>query len=78
MGSHANHELASDSFPRTVLTHCENRADEWAFRVNVVFMMHNVAQTLELDETSPNNLEQDQLQNKIDWVDLRMRTSSRL
>ena len=46
--------------------------------VQIVFIMHNVAQTLELGETSVSNLEQDQQQNERDWVDLRMKTSSRI
>ena len=46
--------------------------------LRIVFIMHNVAQTSELGETSPNNLEQDQQQNERDWAGLRMRTSSRL
>jgi len=37
MGSHGDDEPASEilteSFPQTVLGHCENRADEWAFTV---------------------------------------------
>ena len=81
MGSHGHDEPASevltDSFPQTVLGHCENRADEWAFKVKgqisilgkismlqIVFIMHNVAQTLELGETSLSKLEQDQQQNE--------------
>jgi len=46
--------------------------------LQVVFIMQNVAQTLELGETSLRNLEQGQQQNERDWVDLRMKTSSRI
>jgi len=46
--------------------------------LQIVFIIHNVTQTLELGETSVSYVERDQLKNERYWVDLRMRTSSRL